>query len=264
MSSSKFSLIVRLPGKKLDRHDLEGESVSIGRGPDNDIQILVAEVSVEHAELSCSGESVHLRDKDSTNGTAVNAARVGKDGAELKPMSKIVFGATIETYFVPSAVLESTPAEELVESIDANASGAKPKTGTAPVAAAAPQKPSGTAPGAPAAPKPGGGASPKPVPPASQPAASQADAGAQTVKLNETKTPPRPGGGPAQPPAAPGGAKPPAPGGAKPPSAPKPPAPGGDKPGGPPKPPSPVPLRRPAPAGGGGTPEPQPPKPGGS
>lgn len=212
MSSQAFTLLVDMPGTGIARHDLEGDSLSLGRGPDNDIQILVSEVSVKHGGLESTATSYKLVDNGSTNGTKVNGAKIGDGGKELAPMDRILFGETIKGYFVPGAVLQSTTPEELVASIEAKAAEA-PKPGTAPVA---------VSPVKPAVALPAGGANP----------------GAQTVRLDQVKP-----GAPVRPaPALPGAPKPP---GAAPavPAAPRPaggpPAPGGAKPV------APVPLKKP-------------------
>lgn len=250
--SSKFSLIVSIPGKDPEKFELGADSVSIGRGPDNDIQVLVAEVSVKHGSISADGDTCKIEDNGSTNGTKVNGQKVGSGGMALSPMDKVLLGETIPAYFVPTAVLASTPVEELVASIEASPKSATPKT--APVAVAAPAKPGavptpvakpgavptpvakpapvapGAAPAAPGAvPAPAEVAAPAPAKVAVP--APAADSGATTVKLDQVS--PSPG------PVAPK-APAPVPGGVKPPTVGAPSAPGA------PRPPQPVPLKAPA------------------
>ena len=138
MSSAEFSLIICLPDEAPARHDLSDGAVSIGRSPDNGLQILVAEVSVKHGSIGREGEAFILADSGSTNGTTVNGAPVGSDGVALSPMDKIVFGTFVPAYFVPSVVLDSTPMEELIASIEAAPKVAAPAAHlkTAPVATA--------------------------------------------------------------------------------------------------------------------------------
>lgn len=241
MPSQSFSLLVSMPDEEIARHDLEGDSISIGRGPDNGIQILVSEVSVKHGELQATEEGFRIVDSGSTNGTKVNGKAVEGDGVELKPMDQVLLGATIQAYFVPSAVLESTTPEELIASLGESA----PEEPEA--------KPAAAAPGAPPL------AKPAPAIPEAAPT-TIATPGAQTVKLDQV----RPGApaGPAQPPAAPGGVKPPlakpapvTPGKVGPvtpaaPAKPAAPAPGGATP----KPVAPVPLKKPPAPGGDSAP----------
>lgn len=255
MSQQAFSLIVCIPGEAPVRHDLNKEIISLGRSPENDIQVLVAEVSVKHGLVSRVGESYRLSDTGSTNGTSVNGAPVGGEGVELSPMDKVILGTTVPAYFVPSAVLESTPIDELIASIEAApkaavAPSAQPKT--APVAIATAVRAAVPLPGAPAA-------------------------GATTVKLDQVRAPggappirpaaspvaPRqplagaPAGGPPKPPGVPVGGPPKPPVGGQPAKIPTaPPAGGGAAP-------QPLPLKRPAP-GATTIPLPKlPPKPGG-
>jgi hypothetical protein len=243
MSSQAFSLIVCLPEEPPVRHDLTDATVTIGRSPENGLQVLVAEVSVKHGSIGRSGESFVIADGGSTNGTTVNGASVGPEGVALSPMDKIVFGTLVPAYFVPSVVLDSTPMEELIASIEAapKAAVAVAQPKTAPVATAARA----------AVPLPGG-----PV------------VGASTVKLDQVRGPapggvrpaavplaPRqplpgaPAGGPPKPPGAPGAPVAPRPPGVAPVTAPRPGAVQPAKlPTAPPAgAPAPIPLKRPAP-----------------
>ncbi len=53
-------------------HELTEEKITIGRAPDNLIQIDDPSVSGRHAQLIFEGERYELKDLDSTNGTRVN------------------------------------------------------------------------------------------------------------------------------------------------------------------------------------------------
>jgi hypothetical protein len=280
MSENAFSLIVCLPGEEPSRHDLAGDSVTFGRSPENNIQMLVAEVSVRHGRLDRDGDGYRIIDPGSTNGTRLNGAPVGPDGAALKPMDRLVIGTVVNAFFVPAAILASTSPAELVASLEASKAPATPKTAAvavsatpaapaAPGAPAAPVRPAApAAPGAPArAAIPVGGSPPAPASP-----------GGTTVKLDQVRgpgvrpaaipAPPRapatgvpaapaapiaPGGAPAAVPVRPAGAVPLKPPGAAPVRPAAPPA----QPGRPPVAPGaapapggvqPIPLKRPAPS----------------
>ena len=243
--SSKFSIIVSMPDKDPEKFELEGDTTTIGRGPDNDIQVLISEVSVKHGEFVIEGETCKIKDNGSTNGTKVNGAKVGPEGTVLSPMDKLLLGETIPAYFVPTAVLESTPIGELIDSIEASPKSAKPKTAAvavaspgspaapgaakpAPVSPAAPAaaKPAPVQPGGPprpAAPAPAKPAAPMPAKPAAPVPVQVPDSGASTVRLDQVRPPaPKPPGAPP----APGGVKPPQPVPLK-----RPPAPAPKKPG---------------------------------
>ncbi len=53
-------------------HDLTDEKVTVGRLPDNSLQIEDDSVSSHHAELTLENGEYHLQDLGSTNGTFVN------------------------------------------------------------------------------------------------------------------------------------------------------------------------------------------------
>ncbi|MEN8713688.1 MAG: FHA domain-containing protein [Verrucomicrobiales bacterium] len=212
MPNQEFSIIVSMPDQDPSQHKLEGDSVSVGRGPDSGIQILVAEVSVQHGAFEATEEGWKLVDGGSTNGTKVNGAPVG-DGVELSPMDRILFGDTIPAYFVPTAVLEATPVEELIGCIDA-----EKKDAPAPVAEAAPAAAAPAAPVKPAATAPSSGTSTvklgqvkpgAPVPVAAQTTpAKPAPVALGGAAPGAPKLPPKPGGAPGAPklPPKPGGA----------------------------------------------------------
>lgn len=83
-------LQVFLPEGNEVTHDLAEEVVTIGRVPDNVIQIEDPSVSSRHAQISLLNGNYHLKDLDSTNGTRVN----GKNFVEwqLEDGDKIRFG----------------------------------------------------------------------------------------------------------------------------------------------------------------------------
>jgi predicted component of type VI protein secretion system len=57
-------------------HDLDEDRITIGRLPDNALQIDDNSVSSHHAELLVEGNSYRVRDLSSTNGTFVNGEAV--------------------------------------------------------------------------------------------------------------------------------------------------------------------------------------------
>lgn len=253
MSNPAFSLIVSLPGEEPVRHDLGDGPHTFGRSPENDIQVLVSEVSVRHGRIEKEGEGYRVFDNGSTNGTRLNGAPVGQEGATLAPMDQLLLGTVVPAYFVPAAVLASTSLPELVASLEA-APKAASQPETAPVAVVAPAGP-GAVKLAPAAP---GAVKPAPVRAAIPLGGAPATpGGASTVKLDQVRSAP-PGVRPAAVPAPPrkpiagppaGGPKPPVAAPLRPPGAPAagaPPA--GAPPAGGPVAPKPIPLKRPDPA----------------
>src|SRR5439155_7979263 len=63
--------------------DLKPELTTVGRLPDNALQIPEASVSSHHCEIQLRGNDLFVRDLDSTNGTFINGERI-KEGI-VKP-----------------------------------------------------------------------------------------------------------------------------------------------------------------------------------
>ncbi len=132
-------------------HELTEERITIGRGPDNTIQIDDPSVSGRHAQLLLIDERYQLKDLDSTNGTRVNSEtmtdvflRVG-DGLRFgKVEARYESDATGAAQPLPEAAeIEARPAEMSEKPSDfANASPfpnrqkSKDPVGTAVMAAA--------------------------------------------------------------------------------------------------------------------------------
>jgi predicted component of type VI protein secretion system len=77
-------------------HELVDASITIGRSPENAIQLDDISVSGRHAELSLSEQTCHLRDLDSTNGTLVNGEPVTQ--VTLRAGDRIRFGKVDACY----------------------------------------------------------------------------------------------------------------------------------------------------------------------
>jgi len=65
-------LVLSLPGSTPIAHELIEELVTIGRAPDNLIQVDDPSVSGRHAQINCVADVFQLQDLNSTNGTRVN------------------------------------------------------------------------------------------------------------------------------------------------------------------------------------------------
>lgn len=176
MSEPSFSLIVALPGEEPVAHELQGDAITFGRSPENQIQVLIAEVSVRHGQILRDDAGYRLVDPGSTNGTRVNGQPVGAEGVVLNPMDRILLGTVVPAYYVPSSMLAGNSAAQLIATIEASAPPARVKT--APVAIAAPAAPAaGVRAAVPLAP------------------AAAAPSGPATVKLDQVRAPaPAPGG----------------------------------------------------------------------
>lgn len=70
---------------------LSGGKFSLGANPGSDILVDEPTVSGRHAELEVSGEDCRVTDLDSTNGTLVNGAKIGR-ATPLKPGDSLAFG----------------------------------------------------------------------------------------------------------------------------------------------------------------------------
>lgn len=88
-------------------HELTDETVTIGRLPDNIIQIDDVSVSSHHLQLTLSGGDYHLKDLNSTNGTRVNGKAVTE--LQLHAGDRVRIGK-IETVYQSDIV---TPSEKL-------------------------------------------------------------------------------------------------------------------------------------------------------
>lgn len=71
-------LILSLNGSVLGNYFLDKERFTIGRKPNNDLQIDDAGVSKEHAVIITVGNDQILEDDASTNGTLVNGERIAR------------------------------------------------------------------------------------------------------------------------------------------------------------------------------------------
>lgn len=82
-------------GQKI-HHRLEDGACTIGRSAGNDLPLPSQTVSRSHAEVRLSGETVHVVDLDSLNGTRINSETVEpQDPRETKPGDLIEFGSVL-------------------------------------------------------------------------------------------------------------------------------------------------------------------------
>ena len=91
----KICIVLNKGGKSLS-FDIEGAAISIGRSPDNEIQIRDEYVSRNHLVIWESGKKYFLKDLRSINGTFVDGLRVPLGvTVEVKNRTAIVAGMTI-------------------------------------------------------------------------------------------------------------------------------------------------------------------------
>ncbi len=94
------TLRIKLPDQGEITHELTADRISIGRRPDNTIQIIDRSVSAHHAELVAEGGHYRLRDLGSTNLSFVDGVQVMD--FHLHEECRITFG-TIQCDFDPRA-----------------------------------------------------------------------------------------------------------------------------------------------------------------
>lgn len=105
------------------------DSLSVGRGSDNDVVLGSKEVSRNHAILSVLNDKLYVKDLDSSNGTFINDQRIESNKSKyVKPEDTISFasfafqvskGAAAEEVIEPSEILD---ADDVLESSEAQAS----------------------------------------------------------------------------------------------------------------------------------------------
>jgi len=89
-------LQIYLPDDNQSVYDLTEEKITVGRLPDNDLQIDEGSVSSRHAEILLENDRYHLHDLGSTNGTFVNAEQV--TDAILEHGDQVRFGSIEVVY----------------------------------------------------------------------------------------------------------------------------------------------------------------------
>jgi signal transduction histidine kinase/pSer/pThr/pTyr-binding forkhead associated (FHA) protein len=78
------------------RFRLDSETITLGRGVSNEVQLHDTEISREHAEIKRRGSAMFIRDLGSSNGTFVNGQPVKEH--ELKTGEQLQLGRTLLLY----------------------------------------------------------------------------------------------------------------------------------------------------------------------
>ncbi len=99
-------LIIQAGGRVVREAELRDE-LSIGRGEDNDLQLLDLKVSRHHALIRREGHNLVLTDLESANGTRVNGVLITEPHT-LKHGEHITIGDTEMTYQEPGRSLQDT------------------------------------------------------------------------------------------------------------------------------------------------------------
>ena len=103
-------------------HELTEELITIGRAPDNLIVLDDPSVSGRHAELRLSGDTHHLKDLGSTNGTRVNGIPITETALRLD--DRIRFGGVDARYESEARGSEPLPQLEEIAARPAESSAA--------------------------------------------------------------------------------------------------------------------------------------------
>ncbi|HEX8680268.1 MAG TPA: FHA domain-containing protein [Chthoniobacterales bacterium] len=109
-------LILSPSGPNPNTRELSEELITIGRAPENTIHLDDPSVSGRHAQLHLVGETFHLQDLDSTNGTRVNGEAV--TSVALRVGDRIQFGK-VEACFDCDVREEAPPTVPALAAVDA-------------------------------------------------------------------------------------------------------------------------------------------------
>jgi pSer/pThr/pTyr-binding forkhead associated (FHA) protein len=109
-------LLVSLPDSGEVSHELAESTITVGRSPDNMLQIEDVSVSSTHAELTLGDDGDYiLRDIGSTNGTELNGKEIAPDeDHKLQDGDKVRFGK-IDTSYVSENPADARPLPETEE-----------------------------------------------------------------------------------------------------------------------------------------------------
>jgi non-ribosomal peptide synthetase-like protein len=88
--SHDAKLIVVKKGKLLKEFSLNGDCLTIGRGPENDIRLHEEEISRTHARIVDAPNGHRLEDLTSTNGTYVNGKRIAEYDLKMGDVIEII------------------------------------------------------------------------------------------------------------------------------------------------------------------------------
>jgi DNA-binding response OmpR family regulator len=99
-------------------HLLASETITVGRGVENDIVVTSRRVSREHAQVRKEGRRVILIDLGSTNGTFLNGERVLAP-VELRDGDSVSIGDVVLAFHDPESTFLETPFPALEVDVEA-------------------------------------------------------------------------------------------------------------------------------------------------
>ena len=89
-------LLIQMPDGQEITHDLSEDITTIGRRPDNSLQIEDASISSRHSEIFFENNSFFVKDLGSTNGTYLNGGQIKK--APLTHDDELRFGSIVTQF----------------------------------------------------------------------------------------------------------------------------------------------------------------------
>ena len=87
-------LLIQMPDGQEITHDIPEDITTIGRRPDNSLQIEDASISSSHAEIFFENNAFFVKDLGSTNGTYLNGARI-TNAVPISKGDRLQVGASI-------------------------------------------------------------------------------------------------------------------------------------------------------------------------
>src|ERR1700733_3327280 len=107
------NLLIKLPDEAGTIRELTGDVITVGRLPDNNLQVNNDTVSSHHARFVVTHGNFRIEDQNSTNGTFVNGIRIKV--ANLHDSDKITFGTVECVLDTESAPGQVKPAAAAVD-----------------------------------------------------------------------------------------------------------------------------------------------------
>jgi phosphoserine phosphatase RsbU/P len=122
-----------MPDPRLEIHDELGQRIvpigkdvfTVGRRTGNDLRLVGADISREHADISRAGQQYVLRDRQSRFGTFVNDARVNEQVLEHGDLIRLGQGGGVEMVFLCDPVEDARPAGEPLTERTATSAGSE-------------------------------------------------------------------------------------------------------------------------------------------